>query len=83
MSDRVRLELQFLGERGEAWHLAAPHAAAFVGKSLVVADPGAFDEARRRRARGEQPVVVVSLPRWKAEAEQFIAASDERQGELL
>lgn len=88
MSDpaRVTLELELHGERGGAWLLSVPRIGGvvrFVGKSLVVAPEGAFATAREALRRGEHPIVALSLPRWKAEAENLIAAPDAGQGELL
>lgn len=85
-ADRVTLELELHGERGEAWLLSVPRPGGgmgWCGKSLVVASEGAFAAAREALKRGEHPIVLVSLPRWKAEAEGFIAADDARQGVLL
>lgn len=76
--------MQFLGEHGATWHLASTTASVntLVPKSLVVADAGVFAEARRRRAMGELPLVVVSLPRWKAISAGFLGIADAGQGEL-
>lgn len=82
---RVGLELELHGERGDALLLSSPvlGVVRFVGKSLVEAAPGVLATAREAIKRGEHPIILVSLPRWKAEAENLIAARDDRQGELL